>query len=75
MTSWYDFAVAIQDEALSIGLLDKKIAINPILSNAYPTPARRPHYSVLDSSALRDIVNVSGLHWRQALKQMLKNLK
>ncbi|WP_335338200.1 dTDP-4-dehydrorhamnose reductase [Lacimicrobium alkaliphilum] len=53
VASWYDFAVAIQDLALQSGLLNQAIPVNPIPTTAYPTPAKRPHYSVLDKSTLK----------------------
>jgi dTDP-4-dehydrorhamnose reductase len=73
--SWYDFAVAIQSLALEKGLLTHAIPIKPILSSAYPTPAKRPHYSVLDKSTLT--TEFSGLvpqYWRKALSDMLDEL-
>lgn len=72
--SWYDFAVAIQELGLANGLLQKSIAVNPIKASQYPTPAKRPAYSVLDTSALREKLNVTGEHWRTALNSMLKEL-
>ena len=72
--SWYDFAVAIRDEALLLGLLDKEIPVNPIFSSQYPTPAKRPAYSVLNTAALRNDLNIAGDHWRKALNSMLKEL-
>ena len=50
VASWYDFAVAIQEEALELGLLDCAIPILPIATANFPTPARRPAYSVLDKA-------------------------
>jgi dTDP-4-dehydrorhamnose reductase len=73
--SWYDFAVAIQSLALEKGLLTHAIPIKPIPSSAYPTPAKRPHYSVLDKSTLT--TEFSGLvpqYWRKALSDMLDEL-
>ncbi len=49
VASWYDFAVAIQDEALTRGLLSRAVPVIPIPSTAYPTRARRPAFSVLDT--------------------------
>ncbi len=74
VASWYDFAVAIQEEALTLGLLTKAIPIRPLRSEAYPTPARRPAYSVLDSVDARRDFAVDGIHWRVALRLMLKEL-
>ncbi len=72
--SWYDFAVAIQEEALTLGLLDKEIPIIPIGSNSYPTPARRPYYSVLDKKDLFEKIGVQPVHWRKHLRKMLAEL-
>jgi dTDP-4-dehydrorhamnose reductase len=75
VASWYDFAVAIQSLALEKGLLTHAIPIKPIPSSAYPTPAKRPHYSVLDKSTLT--TEFSGLvpqYWRKALSDMLDEL-
>lgn len=75
VASWYDFAVAIQEEALALGLLTKAIPIRPLRSEEYPTPARRPAYSVLDSADARRDFEMAGMHWRAALRQMLRELK
>jgi dTDP-4-dehydrorhamnose reductase len=73
--SWYDFAVAIQEEALALGLLDRAVPVIPIPTSAYPTPAKRPHYSVLDTSATWDALGVPAAHWRVELRTMLQQLK
>ncbi len=75
VASWYDFAVAIQDEAVALGLLNKAIPIKPVATSDYPTPARRPNFSLLDKTTLRAAVGGAGQHWRHALKDMLENLK
>ena len=72
--SWYDFAVAIHDEALAIGLLTKAVEIIPIRTEDYPTPAVRPSYSVLDKSVTWAITGVAN-HWRHELVQMLQTKK
>ena len=73
--SWYDFAVAIQEEALSLGLLQREIPIAPIPASAYPTPAARPAYSVLDKSASCRDLDLTLIHWRRQLRAMLSELK
>ena len=75
VTSWYDFAVALQEEALPLGLLNKAIPIKPLLSAEYPTAARRPAYSVLDKRATEQVLGDALPHWRVSLRQMLKQLK
>lgn len=73
--SWYDFAVAIQEEALAIGLLDREVPVTPIATTDYPTPAARPHYSVLDKSATFALLGGPAPHWRVNLRRMLQEIK
>jgi dTDP-4-dehydrorhamnose reductase len=72
--SWYDFALAIQEEAIQAGLLKMKIPIHPIRTSEYPTPARRPSNSVLDQSSTWETFDLRPTHWRQALRDMLREL-
>jgi dTDP-4-dehydrorhamnose reductase len=72
--SWYDFAVAIQDEALARGLLSRAVPIVPITSQEYPTRATRPAFSVLDTRTTRAAVATPALHWRHNLRMMLDEL-
>ncbi len=51
--SWYEFALAIRD---AIG---SPCIVNPIPTSQYPTPAKRPHYSLLDKTRIRDTYGVS----------------
>ncbi|MHB1531754.1 dTDP-4-dehydrorhamnose reductase [Acidithiobacillus sp.] len=73
IASWYDFAVAIQEEALACGLLARGIPILPIRSMDYPTPARRPACAVLDKSGSYAQLGTAP-HWRVALRAMLKEV-
>ena len=75
VASWYDFAVAIQDEALTRGLLSRAIPINPISSASYPTRARRPAFSVLDTGSTRATIQAPARHWRHNLRTMLDELR
>ncbi|HXA37294.1 MAG TPA: dTDP-4-dehydrorhamnose reductase [Steroidobacteraceae bacterium] len=75
VASWYDFAVAIQDEALARGLLSRAVPITPILSAAYPTRARRPAFSVLDTGSTRAAIQAPARHWRHNLRTMLDELR
>ena len=73
--SWYQFAKAIAEEAVKIGLIKRCAQVEPISSKNYKTLATRPHYSVLDcSSTIRD-VGISPIPWRSQLKSMLEDLK
>jgi dTDP-4-dehydrorhamnose reductase len=75
VASWYDFAVAIQDEALARGMLGRAVPITPIPSTAYPTRARRPAFSVLNTESTRALIKVPARHWRHNLRTMLDELK
>jgi dTDP-4-dehydrorhamnose reductase len=66
VASWYDFAVAIQALGLKHGLLDKNIPISAIASSAYPTPAKRPKFSLLNSSDANLLMKQR--HWREQLE-------
>lgn len=75
VASWYDFAVAIQELGYEKGLLDKTIPINPIPTEAYPVPACRPKYSVLNKSAAEEAAGIKTVHWRSQLAKMMDELK
>lgn len=64
--SWYDFAVEIVNEA---GL---KCRINPILSKDFPSAAKRPSYSVLDKSKIKETYGIEIPHWRAGLQRCMK---
>ena len=74
VASWYDFAIAIQEIAVEIGLLTRRIPIDPILTADYPTPARRPAFSALDLSETWPILGRAP-HWRANLRAMLEELQ
>ena len=71
MASWYDFAVAIAEEATVRGLLAGVVDVLPIATEDYPTPARRPKNSRLDCSRLRDTFSVALAPWEEALAEAL----
>jgi len=75
VASWYDFAVAIQEEALALGLLDRQAKVTPIATSDYPTPATRPSYSVLDKGATVAALGGAAPHWRVHLRRMLEEVK
>jgi dTDP-4-dehydrorhamnose reductase len=65
VATWYDFAVEIQRIAVENNMLSKSIPIIPIKSEQYPTPAMRPHFSLLDVSDSQGIKQSK--HWRVSL--------
>lgn len=64
--SWYDFAVEIMKCS------GYNCAVNPIPSSEYPTTAKRPSYSVLDTSKIKSDFGLEIDHWKEALKRCLK---
>jgi dTDP-4-dehydrorhamnose reductase len=74
VASWYEFALAIYEEGRGVGLVDRSVDIRPVRSDEYPTAARRPPYSVLDSGRSVIDLKITVAHWREALRQMLKQM-
>jgi dTDP-4-dehydrorhamnose reductase len=72
--SWYDFACAIYEEAVALGLAPAGVEIHPITTEEYPTPAQRPAYSVLDSSSTRERLGLPATAWREQLRSMLQEI-
>lgn len=68
VASWYDFAHAI------FQIVGKEIKLTPIKSESYPTPAKRPHFSVLDKTKIKEAIGMEIPHWRDSLKVALKKL-
>ncbi|KZR78351.1 dTDP-4-dehydrorhamnose reductase [Prochlorococcus marinus] len=75
VASWYDFAVAIGELAMQCELLQTPALVRPLTTADYPTSARRPSYSLLDCTATRSALGLSGIHWRQALYGVLEQLR
>ncbi|OEE61357.1 dTDP-4-dehydrorhamnose reductase [Enterovibrio norvegicus FF-454] len=74
VASWYDFAVAIQELGIEKGLLEKAIPVRPIPASAYPTPAVRPSFSVIDKTSAEQASGVETIHWRKQLSAMMDEL-
>jgi len=75
IASWYDFAMAIQEEGLAAGLLTKLIPVLPVSTSQFPTAAKRPSYGVLDKKTIWQATGIAPLHWRTQLRFMLQQLK
>ncbi|MEO8770842.1 MAG: dTDP-4-dehydrorhamnose reductase [Ferruginibacter sp.] len=67
--SWYDFALEIKK------LTNSNCIVNPIDTASYPTPAKRPHYSVLDTKKIQQTFNVSIPAWKDSLKKCVALLQ
>lgn len=74
VASWYDFAVAIGEEARSLGMLKTDPAVSPIGTAEYPTAARRPAFSVLNKQATIDALKLVPVHWRHNLRQVIREI-
>jgi len=72
--SWYDFAQAIMEEGLALGLLDRAATVRPLRTDQYPTPAIRPKYSVLELLSTWETLDLQAAHWRVELRNMMREL-
>lgn len=68
VASWYDFTKAIFE------MTGKEVKVNPIPTSAYPTPAKRPLYSVLSKSKIKNTYGIDIPYWRDSLRKCLINL-
>lgn len=69
VTSWYDFTKAIHRIAGISGC-----HVRPIHTEEYPTPARRPHYSVLDKTKIKATYNIEVPYWEESLAECISKL-
>ncbi|MDQ7046866.1 MAG: dTDP-4-dehydrorhamnose reductase [Sulfurovum sp.] len=67
--SWYDFAKAIFE------LSHIECDVKPIESKEYPTPAERPHYSLLNKAKIKKTFNISISYWKESLVECLEKIK
>ena len=66
--SWYDFAIAIKE------LKGFKCKVNAISSNAFPTPANRPKFSLLDKAKIKETYKIQVPFWKDSLEEMIIKL-
>jgi dTDP-4-dehydrorhamnose reductase len=66
--SWYDFANAIKE------IISSHCTIQPIPTSGYPTPAKRPAYSVLDKRKVRDFFDMNIRNWQDSLEDCLEEI-
>ncbi len=67
--SWYDFAKAI----FELALIDCRVL--PIESSQYPTPAKRPHYSVLNKAKIKSVYGIHIPYWRDSLQRVIRSIR
>ena len=70
VTSWYDFTKAIHRIA---GITTCKV--RPIHTSEYPTPANRPHFSVLDKTKIKETYDMEIPYWEDSLHKCIEKLK
>lgn len=68
-TSWYEFAGTIRE------LISSSCIITPIPTTDYPTPARRPAYSVLDKTGIKETYGIIIPAWRESLGKCIAKLQ
>ncbi len=66
--SWYEFAIAIKE------MINSTCQVNPISTKQYPTPARRPAYSVLDTAKITSSFGISPRPWQEGLAACIDRL-
>lgn len=69
VASWYDFTKAIMEIA------GKNVTVNPIPTSAYPTPAKRPLYSVLSKAKIKNVYGLKIPYWRDSLRKCIAGLE
>jgi dTDP-4-dehydrorhamnose reductase len=74
-TTWHDFAVAIAAEARAAGILTTEVKVTPITTAEYPTAARRPVNSVLDTRETVAQLGFSPPTWQSALRATVSSMK
>jgi dTDP-4-dehydrorhamnose reductase len=74
VTSWYDFAIAIFEEAQFLGFPLAIEDVVPITTDQYPTPVTRPPYSVLNCQKISALFPTYPPHWRHSLRKMILQL-
>ncbi len=71
VASWFDIAVAVGELAKELGINKKEAIVLPINTSEYPTPAKRPKYSILNTKKTSKLLEVEPIHWRKNLKNIL----
>jgi dTDP-4-dehydrorhamnose reductase len=66
--SWFDFANEIKQ------LIHSSCIVNPLLTEQFPTPAKRPKYSVLDKTKIQQTFNIQLKDWKESLKGCVSKL-
>ncbi len=72
--SWWDFAVEIKKQGIEHGLItNPDCAVNPCTTADYPTPARRPAYSVLSKEKIQNALGINLPDWKESLRVFMES--
>lgn len=72
--TWWDFTNEIKKQGIELGLItNKECAVNPCSTDEYPTPAKRPAYSVLSKDKIQKTLGMSLPEWKSSLNVFLKS--
>jgi len=74
VASWYDFAVAIREEAIARELVAPQVTVTPVTTADFPTAAARPKFSVLDKTETWSLIGPAA-HWREELRLALDEVE
>ena len=75
VASWFDFAFAIGEIGVEKGLISEAAKVIPIKTIEYKTPAKRPHFSLLNCEESTNILKENQFHWRVELKKVMEEIK
>ena len=68
IASWYDFAKAIFE------MSNINCRVKPIETKEYPTPAKRPHYSLLNKAKIKEHFDIEIPYWKESLQACLQRI-
>lgn len=72
--TWYEFVLEIKKQAVKLGLItNADCVVNPCTTQDYPTPAKRPSYSVLSKQKIQNALNMQVPDWKESLKLFLSS--
>ena len=75
LTKLFDVAVAVSEEGSALGLCPAETRIDPVRTEDFPSDARRPAYSVLDTTSTWRLLGAPARHWREGLCDTLRQMK
>jgi len=73
--NWYDFAKMIFSHAVEVGLLECVPDLTPVPSSEFPQVARRPKWSVLETSKVSEVFNIQPASFESSLRTVIDQIK